>query len=64
MDLLSVVFILIAVGVLMWLFNTYVTMIDGNIKRIINIVVIVACVIWLLRLAGLLGGVNVPFPHV
>jgi len=49
-DLISLVVVLVVVGVLLWLFNTYVTMIDGRIKQIINIVVIVAVVLWLLSL--------------
>ena len=64
MGLLDVVLVLIVVGILLWLFNTYVTTIDGNIKRIINGVVIAAVIIWLLRLSGILGSVDVPFPRV
>jgi len=50
MDLIHLVIVLIVVGVLLWLFNTYVTMIDGRIKQIINAVVIIAVVLWLLML--------------
>jgi hypothetical protein len=64
MGLLQVVLILIAVGVLLWLLNTYGTMVDGKIKQIINIVVVIAVVIWLLSLSGILGSVDVPFPRV
>jgi hypothetical protein len=45
---------LIVVGVLLWLVNTYIPM-DGKIKNILNIVVVIAVVIWLLQAFGLLG---------
>jgi hypothetical protein len=64
MSLLSVVLVLIVVGILLWLLNTYGTMIDGKIKQIINIVVVIAVIIWLLQLSGILGSVDVPFPRV
>ena len=64
MGLLQVVFVLAVIGFLLWLFNAYVTMIDAKVKQIINIVVIVAIVIWLLSLSGILGSVDVPFPRV
>jgi hypothetical protein len=51
MDLLTVVIILIVVGVLLWAVNTYLPM-DGKIKQILNIVVIIAVVVWLLSLIG------------
>ena len=57
MGLLSLVVILIVVGVLLWLLNTYIPM-DAVIKRIINIIVIVAVVIWLLSVLGILPDLN------
>lgn len=50
MPLIQVVIILIVVGVLLWLLNTYGTMVDAKIKQIINIVVIIVVVLWLLGL--------------
>lgn len=47
MDLVSLVMILIAVGVLLWLANSYIPM-DDNIKKIINAVVIIAVVLFVL----------------
>ena len=40
MPLITIVITLIVVGVLLWLVNTYIPM-DGKIKKIINIVVVV-----------------------
>jgi hypothetical protein len=51
MSLATIVFALIAVGVLLWLVNTYIPM-DAKIKRIINIVVLVVVVLWLLKVFG------------
>ena len=57
MSLISLVLVLVVVGVLLWLIQTYIPM-DPTIKRIILIVVIVAVVIWLLSAFGLLDGLN------
>ena len=57
MPLINVVIILIVVGVLMWLVNTYIPM-DGTIKRVLNIVVLVAVVLWLLSVFGVLGSLE------
>ncbi|MBK9991866.1 MAG: hypothetical protein IPP19_14310 [Verrucomicrobia bacterium] len=54
MPLVSVVLTLIVVGVLLWLINTYIPM-AASIKQILNIVVVVAVVIWLLYGFGVLG---------
>ncbi len=54
MPLISVVVVLIVVGVLLWLVNTYIPM-DGKIKSILNAVVVIAVVLWLLQIFGLLS---------
>jgi hypothetical protein len=54
MSLISIVVILIVVGVLLWLANTYIPM-DAKIKAILNVVVVVVVVLWLLQAFGLLG---------
>ena len=48
MSLLTLILILVVVGVVMYLINLYVPM-DGTIKRIMNIVVIIILLIWLLQ---------------
>jgi len=55
--LISLVVILIVVGVLLWLVNTYIPM-DEKIKRILNVVVVIAVVVWLLNVFGVLGSLN------
>jgi len=57
MPLTNVVVVLIVVGVLLWLVNSYIPM-DGKIKQILNAVVVIAVVIWLLQAFGLLGSLN------
>lgn len=52
MPLITVLLVLIVVGILLWLVNTYIPM-DGTIKKIFNIVVIVVVIIWLLKVFGL-----------
>jgi hypothetical protein len=53
MPLIQLVVTLIVVGVLLWAMNTYIPM-DPKIRQIINLVVVVAVVIWLLRVFGVL----------
>lgn len=57
MSLVSVVIILVVVGVLLWLINTYIPM-DGKIKSILNIVVVIAVILWLLQAFGVLGSLG------
>ena len=54
MSLVSSVITLIVVGVLLWLVNTYIPM-DGKIKKVLNIVVMVVVVLWLLNVFGVWG---------
>jgi len=57
MSLISVILVLIVVGVVLWLVNSYIPM-DQKIKTILNIVVVVAVVLWLLSVFGLFAGLN------
>jgi hypothetical protein len=57
MPILTILLVLIVVGVLLWLINSYIPM-DGKIKNILNIVVVIAGVIWLLKAFGLLGSLQ------
>jgi hypothetical protein len=54
MPLINVIVVLIVVGVLLWLVNTYIPM-AGSIKTILNAVVIIVVVLWLLSVFGLIG---------
>ena len=57
MDLLSLIIVLAVVGVLLWAVNQFIPM-DAKIKQILNIVVVIAVVLWLL---SLFSGY---FPHI
>lgn len=52
--MIALVVTLIVVGVLLWLVNTYIPM-DGKIKRILNVVVVICVVVWLLYSFGVLN---------
>ena len=52
MPLLQILLVLVVVGVLLWLVNSYIPM-QGTIKSILNAVVIIAVVLWLLNVFGL-----------
>ena len=55
MPLIQLVIILIVIGVLLWLVNTFIPM-DPKIKSILNAVIIIFVVIWLLWiLLGVFG---------
>ena len=57
MSLIGLILTLVVVGVLLWLLNNYVPM-DGKIKSIINVVVVIVVVIWILQGVGLLGSLQ------
>jgi hypothetical protein len=52
MPLLQVLVVLVVVGVLLWLVNSYIPM-QGTIKSILNAVVVICVVLWLLNVFGL-----------
>jgi hypothetical protein len=57
MPLIQVVLVLIVVGVLLWLVNTYIPM-AGPIKSILNAVVVIVVVLWLLNVFGLMDNLT------
>jgi hypothetical protein len=62
MTLVQIAVVLVVIGVVMWLVNTYIPMM-GAMKSLLNLVVIVVVVIWLLQIFGLIGpipGVRIP----
>jgi 1-acyl-sn-glycerol-3-phosphate acyltransferase len=62
MTLISLAVTLIVVGVLLWLVNTYIPM-DGKIKKILNVVVVICVIVWLLYTFGVIshtGDIRVP----
>ena len=57
MSLLSVVVVLILIGVLLYATNAFIPM-DAKIKQILNVVVVIATVLWILSLFLPLGAIN------
>ena len=54
MSLLTIALVIIVVGVLLWLAQTYIPM-DANIKKILTAVVVVALVLWVLAAFGVIN---------
>ena len=62
MTLVGIVGVLVVVGLIMWLINTYIPMAAG-IKSVLNIVVFLVVTVWLLQGFGIIGnipGVRIP----
>ena len=54
MPLIHVIVVLVVVGVILYLINSYIPM-AGSIKSILNAVVVIVVVLWLLSVFGLIG---------
>lgn len=52
MSIISIILVLIIVGVLMWLINSFIPM-AAPIKTLLNVVVFIVLIIWLLQVFGL-----------
>jgi formate hydrogenlyase subunit 4 len=57
MPLINLVIILVVVGVILWMINTYIPM-DSKIKSILNIVVVIVVIVWLLSVFGVIGSLS------
>jgi len=57
MPLIQLAGILIVVGVLLWLVNSYIPM-QRSIKSILNGVVVIVVVLWLLNVFGFLSSIT------
>lgn len=57
MSLLTVVLVILVIGVLLWLAQTYIPMAQP-VRQILTAVVIVALVLWLLQVFGLFDSLN------
>jgi hypothetical protein len=57
MPLFTILIVLIVVGVLLWLVNSYIPM-DRKIKNILNVVVVIGVVLWLLKAFGLFDSIK------
>jgi len=57
MPLIQLVIVLVVVGVILWLINSYIPM-QSTIKKILNVVVVIAVVVWLLSVFGVIGNIS------
>lgn len=57
MTLIGLLIVLIIVGVVLWLVNSMIPM-DGKIKTIINVIVIIVVLLWVLQSFGLIGSLG------
>ncbi len=57
MPLITLIITLAVVGLILWVINTYLPM-DGKIKKILNIVVVIVVILWLLSAFGLLAPIS------
>jgi hypothetical protein len=57
MSLISLIIVLVVVGLLLYLVNTYIPL-DEKIRRILNVVVLIVVVLWLLQVFGILDSMN------
>ena len=57
MPLVHLVIVLVVVGVILWVINTYIPM-QPTIKKLLNVVVVIAVILWLLNAFGLLDSLR------
>jgi hypothetical protein len=57
MPLINIVVVLIVVGVALWLINSFIPM-AGSIKSILNVVVVIAVGVWVLKAVGMWGRIT------
>jgi hypothetical protein len=57
MSLITLVIVLVVVGVVLWLINSYIPM-QTTFKKILNVVVIVVVILWLLSAFGIIGSLD------
>lgn len=54
MPVIQLIAVLVVVGIVMWLINSYIPM-QSSIKKILNVVVIIAVILYVLMAFGVLG---------
>ena len=57
MTLLTILLVLVVVGVILWLVNSFIPM-DSKIKSILNVVVVILVIVWLLQAFGLFDSIK------
>lgn len=57
MPILTIIIVLVVVGILLWLVNSYIPM-DKKIKNILNVVVVIIVILWLLKVFGVFSSLK------
>jgi hypothetical protein len=57
MPLIQLVTVLVVVGVVLWLINSYIPM-QATLKKILHMVVVITVIIWLLSVFGVIGNIS------
>lgn len=57
MSLIGLVLVLVVVGVVLWLINSYIPM-QSTIKKILNAAVIIVVILWLLSAFGIIDSLD------
>lgn len=57
MPLIQLILVLVIVGVVLWVINSYIPM-QSTIKKILNVVVIIVVILWLLSVFGVIGDIS------
>jgi hypothetical protein len=57
MPLIHLVVVLVVVGVILWVINSYIPM-QATMKKILNVVVIIAVILWLLNVFGVISSLQ------
>ena len=55
--MIQLVLVLVVVGVILWVINSYIPM-QSTIKKILNVVAVIVVIIWLLSVFGLIGNLS------
>lgn len=54
MSIINLLIVLVVIGVVLWLINTYIPM-QANIKKILNVVVVIVAILFVLSAFGIIG---------
>jgi hypothetical protein len=57
MSLLTLIFVIVLVGVLLWALNRFIPM-DSKVRSILNAVVVILLVVWLLDVFGIVDSLS------
>jgi uncharacterized membrane protein (DUF373 family) len=57
MSLIGLVIVLVVVGVVLWLINSFIPM-QSTIKKILNVVVVIVMIFWLLSAFGVIDSID------